>query len=310
MKLWSRLLEGEGGDGSSNGGGGQQTILGGAADGSSQQQAGAGDSASWSWTKEDGSFSDGWLEKLGPELATSASLKSVGNLSDLAKNYHATKAMVGKKLEMPASDAPPEAWQAWRKVTGAPEKPEGYRGDAKSLRPDALPEDGWSMETEGKFLAIAHKHGLPPTAVKEIMGLYGEVIVDGLNQSQGDESAMIKAETTKLQQKWGQDFDARLSDASRMAKLAGLDPATNPIFTRSEVVEGFATLAKLIAGDTAVKGEQQGLGASIGERVKDISDPKSASMMAREYRGEFGPERQSAAQATLHQLMASLAPAK
>ena len=47
------------------------------------------------------------------------------------------------------------------------------------------------------------------------------------------------------------------------------------------------------------------LGQSIGERVKDITDPKSTSMLAREYRGEFGAERQTAAQGTLHQLMAN-----
>lgn len=305
MKFWFRLMEGEGGEGGSNGGGGQ-TILGGTGRGTGDGgQGGGAPPPAWSWTDAEGKLSDGWQEKLGPELAASGSLKSISTLADLAKSYHATKAMVGQKLEMPAPDAPPERWAAWRKVTGAPEKPEGYRGDAKSLRPEALPEDGWNMETENKFLGIAHKHGLPPQAVKEIMDFYGSTVMDAVKQSHGDETAMVQAETAKLKQEWGQNFEGEIANASRMAKLAGLDPATNPIFTRSEVVKGFASLAKLIAGDKAVNGEQPGLGASIGERVKDITDPKSTSMLAREYRGEFGPERQSAAQGTLHQLMSN-----
>lgn len=300
MKLWTPLMQEEGAGGSSGGG---HACAGGSAQGSSQQSTGG---SAWSWADTEGRLSDGWLDKLGPELAGSGSLKSIQSIGDLAKSYHATKAMVGRKLEMPGSDAPPERWAEWRKVTGAPEKPEGYRGDARSLRPEVLPEDGWDMDAENKFLGIAHKHGLPPQAVKDIMGFYGDTLIGGLRQSEADESAMIQAETGKLRQEWGRDFDLHLANAARMARLAGLDPATNPIFTRAEVVKGFAGLARLISGDSAVKGEQQGLGVSIGDRVKEITDPRSTSMMAREYRGEYGAERQSAAQGTLHQLMATL----
>ncbi len=319
LTLHSPLRAPETGDGSSYGGG-SGTYPGSPSDthgsltgqmtrhetyGSSQHQTDAGASAApWSWTDTEGRLSKGWLDKLGPELATSGSLKSIQTVGDLAKSYHATKALVGKKLEMPARDAAPERWAEWRKVTGAPERPEGYRGQAESLRPQALPAEGWDMQAEGEFLSIAHKHGLPPQAVTDIMDFYGKSVISGFERSQTEETAFIQMETHKLRGEWGRDFDVQLGHAARMARLAGLDPATHPIFTRAEVVKAFAGLAKLITGDSAVKGEQSGLGTSVAERIRDITDPRGTSQLAREYRGEHGPDRQTSAQSALHQLMA------
>lgn len=331
MKIRSFLFSeaGDAGSGGGSGSGGQaggggQTIFGGAAGGggsagSSQHGGaaggqGAGDAgaggggqgaASWSWAKEDGTFSDGWADKLPDGLKGNASLKTIQSLPDLAKAFIETKGLVGKKLEMPGEGATPEQVAAWRKTVGAPEKPEGYRGDAKTLRPESLPEDAWSAEAEGKFLEIAHRHHLPPAAVKEILGFYGQSLVDTLKGSQADAAASVEAETAKLRASWGADFDKRVNDAKTLAQLAGLDPMSDPLFASAAYVEAFAKLAPLIAGDKLVTGETPSLGSTLGDRIKDINDPKSQSMIAREYRGEFGAQRQQAAQSTLHQLLAS-----
>lgn len=285
------------------------------AEGSSQQQqaaalaAGAGAPAAWSWAKEDGAFNDGWQDKLPDDLRTSPSLRTIGSLPDLAKAYVATKSMVGQKLEMPGEGATPEQVANWRKVTGAPDKPEGYLGSAKSLRPEALPEELWDAKSEGQFLAIAHKHGLPPAAVKDIMGFYGQSLVDGLKQSQGDAAVTVQAEAAKLRQEWGKDFDANLHAAATVAGMVGIK-TDNPAFTNSDVVKAFAQMSKLISGDKLVSGEIPSAMTSARERAQDIQDPKSTSILAREYRGEFGPERQGAAQKMLHQIQATIQPAQ
>lgn len=306
---------GGGGSGSGGqGGGGGQTIFGGAAGaggsgggdaGAGGGQAGGHGTAGWSWAKEDGTFSEGWADKLPDALKGNPSLKTIQSLPDLAKAYVETKGLVGKKLEMPGEGATPEQVAAWRKTVGAPDKPEGYRGDAKTLRPESLPEEAWSMEAEGKFLEIAHRHHLPPAAVKEILGFYGQSLVDTLKGSQADAAASVEAETAKLRATWGADFDKRVNDAKTLAQLAGLDPLSDPLFASAAYVEAFAKLAPLIAGDKLVTGETPSLGATVADRIKDINDPKSQSMIAREYRGDFGPQRQQAAQSTLHQLLAS-----
>ena len=329
MKIRSFLFNeagdaGGGGSGSSQhagAAGGGQTIFGGAgaggsSAGSSQHagggqggDAGAGAGAAsgqgWSWAKEDGTFSDGWFDKLPDGLKGNPSLKTIQTLPDLAKAFIETKGLVGKKLEAPGEGATPEQIAAWRKTVGAPEKPEGYRGDAKTLKPEGLPDELWNGDAEGKFLDIAHRHHLPPAAVKEILGFYGQSLLDTAKAGEADAAKLVEAETAKLRQSWGADFEANINNAKTLAQLAGLDPLEDPMFTSSRYVEAFAKLSKLIAGDKLVTGETPSLGNTITDRIKDITNPGSQSMIAREYRGEFGSQRQQAAQATFHQLLTS-----
>lgn len=335
MKIRSFLFNEAGGAGDAGGGGagaggqgaagGGQTIFGGggaggSSAGSSQHagaagggqgggDAGAGAAAAggqgWNWTKEDGTFSEGWFDKLPDGLKGNASLKTIHSLPDLAKAFIETKGLVGKKLEAPGEGATPEQIAAWRKTVGAPEKPEGYRGDAKTLKPEGLPDELWDADAEGKFLDIAHRHHLPPAAVKEILGFYGQSLLDTAKAGEADAAKLVEAETAKLRQSWGADFEANINNAKTLAQLAGLDPLADPMFTSARYVEAFAKLSKLIAGDKLVTGETPSLGATVADRIKDISDPGSQSMIAREYRGEFGAQRQQAAQATYHQLLAS-----
>ncbi|SKA88827.1 hypothetical protein SAMN02745166_01492 [Prosthecobacter debontii] len=291
------------GDGA-GGGAGAATLLG---EGQQQQQQPpAGGGESWSWAKEDGTLNQGWQDKLGDGLKGNSSLATIQSLPDLANAYVSTKALVGKKLEMPGEGAKPEDIANWRKVVGAPEKPEGYRGEAKNLKPEGLPDEMWNADAEAKFLALAHKHHLPPAAVKEILSFYGTSLMDTLQASKGDEAEMLKAEGLKLQQTWGKDYQANITVAAQMAKMVGLDPHTDPIFTNARAVEAFAKMAKLVSEDKLVTGEQPSLSTSARARANDIVDPKSTSVISREYRGEFGPERQAAAQQQYHQLLQAL----
>jgi hypothetical protein len=194
------------------------------------------------WVTDDGTLGEGWLAKLPEEIRANPSLKVMGSLADLAKSYVSTKALVGKKLEMPGEGATPEALTEWRKVVGAPEKPEGYIPEgAKSIRPDTIPEGMWDAKAEQEFLSIAHKHSLPPGAVKEIMAYYGQHMAGAITASAQAETASLQVEGQKLKESWGKDYDSNLA--------------------------------------------------------------KSTSPLARDYRGENGPERQAQAQAQLHELM-------
>lgn len=255
------------------------------------------------WFKdESGNFADGWQARLPDGLKDHPSLRALGSMEALAKSYVETKGLVGKKLEAPGPDATPEQLAAWRKVLGAPDKPEGYYGDQKSFRPDAVPEEAWDAETEKGFLALAHKHHLPPAAVKEIMSFYGESVGKGLAANVEASAATLQVEAGKLRTAWGKDYDSNLNAALRMAKTAGLDPATDPIFTNAATVQAFARMASLFSEDKLVTGGSTSIENGIAERIGDITNPSSQSLMAREYRGELGPERQRNAQTQLHAL--------
>ena len=258
--------------------------------------------SSWSWASEDGTLAADWQSKLPDDLKENPSLKTINNLPLLAKAYVETKSLVGKKLEAPGEGATPEQLTAWRKVLGTPDTVEGYLGDAKTLRPETIPEDIWDTENEKQFLALAHKHHLPPAAVKEILGFYGESLIQGVKQSQAGEGEFLAKEGAALKQAWGADFERNLNSASSVAKMVGLDPATHPIFQSSEVVQAFAKFASFLSEDKLVAGGG-GISNTIQSRIQDITDPKSQSQIAREYRGEFGPERQAAAQGQYHNLL-------
>ena len=120
----------------------------------------------------DGKFVKDWQSKLPDDLKADPSLTMIGDLPTLAKNYLATKALVGTKLQMPGEGATPEQLAAWRKTVGAPETPDAY-GD---LRPEVIPAEMWDAASEGKLKAIAHKHHLPAAAVKDLVALHAEGI--------------------------------------------------------------------------------------------------------------------------------------
>lgn len=309
---------GGGAGGASSAGGaasGAGTLLGGASGGAGGDAGAGGGGAgaasgavsTWNWAKEDGTLDPGWLAKLPAEYQGAESLKVIGNIPDLAKSYVETKKLIGTKLTMPAADAKPEELQAWRKVVGAPEKPEGYLGDKKTVRPDSIPEGMWDPAGEKAFLEIAHKHSLPPGAVKDILDYYGDSITTQLQASQVEEGKVLEAEGVKLKQAWGQDYDTNLAMASRVAVTVGLDPKTDPVFTSARYVQAFAQFGKLLSEDKLVAGGAQSIANSVASRAQAITDPKSQDQLAREYRGDFGPERQKAAQEQLHQLYAAAA---
>jgi len=313
---WLRLQqgsmrEGEGGEGGSGGGGGApaggETLLAGAASPAAPVTPAAPAAAqpSSDWIKDaSGSFSEGWVDRLEGDLKNHGSLKTIGTVADLAKAFVETKKLVGSKLEMPGEGATPEQWSHWRKVTGAPEAPEGYLGEAKTLRPETVPESMWDAATEKGFLEIAHKHGLPPQAVKEIVEFHAKSIGGALEKTNEEHAAHLQGEQSKLKSEWGGEFDSNLTLAARAAKTAGLDPTTNPIFADAEVVKAFAKLGRMFSETSLVPGDASGAaGGGIEGRIKEIQDPQSSAMVAREYRGEFGPERQQQAAGALRALI-------
>lgn len=280
------------------------TLLSGATTGSESSTATTTTAAppAWAWAKEDGTFSEGWQGKLTDGVKDHASLKAFTNLNDMARSYVELKGMMGKKLEAPRDDATPEQIAQWRKTVGAPEKLEGYYGDAKTLRPDVVPEGMWDANNEKAFLELAHKHHLPPAAVKDILGFYGNSIKSGLEAATAKEAEVLAGETTKLQTEWGKDFDANLNLAKRVALTVGLEP-DNAIFTNADTVKAFAKMGKFFSEDKLVKGDGGGFSSGVEDRIRDIQDLKSTSQIARDYRGENGPDKQEAARKELHSLL-------
>jgi hypothetical protein len=259
------------------------------------------------WISDDGKLDPKWLEKLPEDLRGHASIQSIGTVQDLAKSYIHTKGLVGTKLEMPGEGAPPEAIANWRKVVGAPEKPEGYLGELKTLRPDTIPENLWDAEGEKSFLALAHKHHLPPAAVKELIAFDVERLTKTLGQSEAEQTEIVNREGAALKADWGNDYSAKLNIAARMAATVGLK-TDDPIFTNSRVVKAFHAMAALVSEDRLVKGDPAVMaGGTTQEQIRTITDPTSQHQLAKAYRGEINEQAQQEAQKQLHHLYAAAA---
>ncbi len=218
----------------------------------------------------------------------------------VASGFVSTKAMVGKKLEMPGEGATPEQMANWRKVTGAPDTPEGY-GD---LKPADIPAELWNKEGADKFLALAHKHGTAPAFVKEALALQAEIMKGEIQTAEAQGAAALEAATTSLRAEWGGQFDANIASAQRYAETIGLDPQ-HPACADPDVVKALARGAALIGEDKLVTGQARGI-AGAHEKIQEIMDPKGASMLSRQYRGEFGAEQQQAAGTELLRLQQSV----
>lgn len=261
----------------------------------------ANPSSSPSWINlETGEFGENWRERLPEDLRGEKSLALYKDLPTLVKSFVETKKMVGKRLERPGPDAPPEKIAEWRALTGAPKDISGY---GETLRPDDIPETMWDKNLEGGIKEIFNKHHAPPELLKEVVALYGASTKQQIENFQVEETKYLESQKSALSKEWGQDTPRKLEVALRFAQTLGLDP-TSPEFANAAMVKAMYAGATLYSGSTLPDGgKPAGAAASVRDQIADIQDPGSSSRIARDYRGENGKAAQLDAQAVLHNLM-------
>lgn len=235
---------GAGGQGGDNGGGG----TGGQGGGSGAGGQGQGGSGVWYDSFKDPEVKD-WLKAYAgaypdPEAVARKALH-------LEKFVGADKA--GRGIIAPKPDAKPEEWQAfYRKVSGVPEKLEGWDG---YKAPDLLAKD----PVAGKFKEFAHKIGLPPMYFEATMGFVAEQMQTTIGQQTKDFEARGEKDMQELRAEWkGQEYDANTELGRRAAKA--FVPHANPkeledTLTRIEGAIGTKAMMKMFAA----------VGKSIGE---------------------------------------------
>lgn len=227
----------------------------------------------------------------------------------MGKSYLETKKMAGSRLSMPPVEgAPPEADANWRKLVGAPDKPEGYG----ALRPEGIPEDHWSGEEESAYKEVFHKHRATPEMAKDLAQVQAKFVKDALDKYAAEESRMLEQGAADLKSEWGDQMETRIKDVQAFATLAKL-PHNHPALRDPSVVKALYTLGSLgHKGDTnqGTLGTPTGL-QSMKSRLDSFFDPTSTSPEARAYRGETVPGvTQAQAAETLLGLQKALSPSK
>jgi hypothetical protein len=229
----------------------------------------------------DGTFAEGWTAKaFGPEyngpLSTTRSVNDIDKL--LRDNMAAAR---GRQIAWPDDKSTPEQVAAVRRITGAPEKPEGYGG----LRPETIPAELWDQGSEARLQAVAHKHHLPPAALKDIVGLYAETLDAAVKANEADMEGQRTAGLQALKQEFGREFEAKLHSARRFAQTLGLKE-DNPIFMNADVVSAMARGAALVSEDRLITGASQGLGGTPRSQANAIMTDSSNPLYAKYQSGE------------------------
>jgi hypothetical protein len=204
-----------------------------------------------SYVQPDGSFVQDWTSRLPEDLAPARdSLGRFKNVEDLVRAYDGANKLVGRKgVILPTKDSTPEEIASFNKTMGVPESPEGY---IESVRPGEMPEGvTWSDEIAKSYFEVAHRHHVPASAMKDLIGLH-------LKQREFEQEAaqqQIMENKQKglkqLRSIWGADFDRNLGVAQRAAALTGVD-ANSYGWRDPEIVKGFVRLANMMSDDKLV----------------------------------------------------------
>jgi len=223
--------------------------------------------------------------------------KGEAKLDQLAISYaNLEKAFSSKSQapKKPAADASPEDQAKYfadlRKFTGAPEKPEDYGIKA----PDNLPAGvEWNAELAGKAAGIAHKYGVPPEALHELINLNNENISSIVAKSESAQKEQVEAMVAELNAEWKDDAKNNWQRANRGAIAMGVDLEASGLGNNPHFIRAALRFDEMISDDKGlVSSDSQATYKEQMDRIQKGDD----------FNGKNGPEAQQAALAKLQGL--------
>ncbi len=225
----------------------------------------ANTAAAWNWTKEDGSFNDGWRDRLPDDLKGVKDLEKYKDvLSVLRSNVHAQKMIGADKIPIPGKDAKPEDWaNVWNKL-GRPESPDKYDLKAVSPLDKAIPYD---YDGEKAMLAKMHALGMTQSQVAGLLSDYRQNVGSSYGNVTKQQAEAQAAQSEAIRKEYGQAFTEKMTHAENFAldmlgEEAGMkllmDNRTNPEFIRLLVKASETTRE-----DSSARGKSTGLDGAL-----------------------------------------------
>jgi hypothetical protein len=201
------------------------------------------------------------------------------------------KMAMGKKAAptKPGSDATPEQIQQYyadlRKITGAPEKPEDYGLKAPEKMPEGVE---WNADLAGKAAAIAHKYGMPPEALHELIALNNDNMSSLVSKSQEAYAANVQQMIDGLNKEWGESAKNNWQRANRGAIALGIDTSTSDLGNNPEFIKAMVRVDQMIREDSGLIGTESDSSSTYEEQI-------SRMQKSDDFQGKNGPEKQMAA---------------
>lgn len=191
----------------------------------------------------------------------------------------------------PGADATPEQKEQYfadlRKFTGAPEKPEDYGLKA----PDNLPAGvEWNGELATKAAGIAHKYGVPPEALHELIALNNENVGALVAKSESAQKEQVDAMVSELNAEWKDSAKDNWQRANRGAIALGVDLEASGLGNNAHFIRAALRFDEMISDDKGlVQSDSTATYREQMERLQKSDD----------YQGKNGAEKQQAALARL-----------
>lgn len=191
----------------------------------------------------------------------------------LAKSYTGMREILGRKSQsvlVPNEKSKPEEIAEFRKALGVPEQPDGY---LEVIKPSELPEGVSFDESLAKQAAeIAHKHNIPPAAMKDFAALQMQQTQAGVQAVNAMVMQELAAGKAELQQTYGDKFADKIELAKRAAITAGIDP-TSRGFMDPNMVKLALYYAERVSDDTLVGARTSPAQAGQDRATKAMTDP-------------------------------------
>jgi hypothetical protein len=181
-------------------------------------------------------------EQIEPEYRDDPMLKESKDLPAFIKRAVETKKMVGSSIQLPKKEDGPDIWheKVYSKL-GVPKTPDEYkieRGDSAE----------WDEDLEKSVRAVAHKHGLRPEGLQELVSAYNSHMGGKMN------AMMVPTEkiVAELKKDWGNDYDAKVSQAKELVrKYDAVDPGFSEWLDNSMFIENGKDGRKVYPGSSS-----------------------------------------------------------
>lgn len=212
-----------------------------------------------------------WRESLPDDLRDDPSLKSIQDVSGLAKSFiHAQKMVGADKIPVPTEHASKEDWDAVYSKLGRPATPDDYK------------VEGEATEIIADFKPLAHELGLNNQQVEKLVNFYNDKQTVATEAAQVDmQQAQAETEAT-LRKEYGRAYDTKIKSALRVAQNVfskeELDKTTfsdgtrmgdNPMF-----IKAMMKISDMISEDRPINNPQNNV------MTPDEARSKMESMMA------------------------------
>lgn len=228
-----------------------------------------------------------WYSSLPAELQTEASIRTVPDVTTLARNYINAQKLVGAdKVVLPPKNATPQQLNEFFDRIGRPKTADSY-----TLPSDFKMADGLKIE-EPVMKAIKeqfHTLGLTDKQGNELLKYYmAGVNTDYTKVMEAQKTAAVEA-TQKLQTEWGANYEANLDIAKAVVRKFGgeafLDEITRSgIGNNTELIKLLHNAGKMMLEDNPLEHGKSLLLTNSTQAVEEIGKLK----MDKEFQTAFG----------------------